>query len=74
MILYYLTHVASPAVLPNLQGLPMKGGMRLEDVECDGCNIYFSKDGGGWKTQNTEVTPPPPFAAPLIGMNGIDLA
>ena len=55
MILYYLTHVASPAVLPNLQGLPMRGGMRLEDVECEGCNIYFSKDGGGWKTQNTEV-------------------
>src|SRR5271168_931131 len=57
MILYYLTHVASPAVLPNIQGLPMRGGMRLEDVECEGCNIYFSKDGGGWKTQNTEVVP-----------------
>ena len=55
MILYYLTHIASPPVLPNLQALPMKGGMRLEDVECEGCNIYFSKDAGGWKTQNTEV-------------------
>jgi len=35
----------------------MKGGMRLEDIECEGCNVYFSKDGGGWETQNIEVFP-----------------
>lgn len=57
MILYYLTHIASPPVLPNLQTLPPRGVTRLEDLECDGCNVYFSKDGNGWKSRNVEVRP-----------------
>jgi len=58
MIIFYLTHVVSPAILPNLQTLPPKNGEihRLEDVECDGCDIYFS-NGEGWHSQNTEVSP-----------------
>lgn len=55
MILYYLTHVVQPSVLPNLQCLPMRGVARLDEVECEGCNIYFSKDASGWKTQNIDV-------------------
>jgi hypothetical protein len=58
MILYFLTHIVEPPVLPNLQCLPAsKGVVRLEDIECEGCNIYFS-DGNGWKSQNTQVSPP----------------
>jgi terminal uridylyltransferase len=56
MILYFLTHIVKPALLPNLQCIPNRGVTRLEDLECEGCNIYFSKDGNGWKTQNTEVS------------------
>jgi len=63
MVLYYLTHVASPPVLPNLQCIPNRGVTRLEDVECEGCNIYFSRDADGWKTHNTEV--PSPFPSQL---------
>ena len=55
MILYFLTHIVQPPVLPNLQCLPKKGVMKFEDVECDGCNIYFSPDGNGWKSRNIEV-------------------
>lgn len=55
MIIYYLTHIAHPPVLPNLQCMPNRGVTRLEDVECEGCNIYFSRDANGWKTQNTQV-------------------
>jgi hypothetical protein len=57
MILYFLTHVAEPPVLPNLQTIPNRGVTKFEDVECEGCNIYFSPDGNGWKSQNTEVYP-----------------
>ena len=55
MIIYYLTHVVSPPVLPNLQCIPDRGVTRLEDLECEGCNIYFSKDGNRWKTKNFDV-------------------
>jgi terminal uridylyltransferase len=57
LVIYYLTHVAQPPVLPNLQGLPARGVTRLEDVECEGCNIAFSRDGNGWQTNNREVFP-----------------
>ena len=58
MILYYLTHVVEPPVLPNLQCLPTTkngGVVRFEEIECDGHNIYFS-DGNGWKSRNTQVS------------------
>jgi terminal uridylyltransferase len=54
MILYYLTHVVSPPVLPNLQTIPNRGALSLEDLECEGCNIYFSRDANGWTSMNGE--------------------
>jgi terminal uridylyltransferase len=55
MILYYLTHIVTPPVLPNLQTLPNRGVLSLEDLECEGCNIYFSRDAnGGWVSLNGE--------------------
>jgi DNA polymerase sigma len=58
MIIFFLVHVVSPAVLPNLQTRqPRKGEVRrLDEVECEGCDIYFS-DGEGWMSHNTEVPP-----------------
>ena len=56
MILYYLTHVTQPPVLPNLQCIPNRGVTTLEEIECEGCNIYFSRDGNGWKSHNIEVS------------------
>jgi hypothetical protein len=61
MILYYLTHIVQPPVLPNLQNIPARGVTKLEEVECEGCNISFSKDANGWKTRNIEVYIKPPF-------------
>ena len=57
MIIFFLTNVVRPAVLPNLQCLPRQGRVRIEDIECEGCNISFS-DGMGWKSDNKQATPP----------------
>jgi Ni,Fe-hydrogenase I small subunit len=57
MVIYFLTNVVQPPVLPNLQCLPRSGVVRIEDIECEGCNISFS-DGNGWKSENTQVPLP----------------
>jgi len=54
MILHYFINIAQPPILPNLQCMPHHGFARLEDLECEGCNIYFSPDGNGWKSLNTQ--------------------
>jgi terminal uridylyltransferase len=67
MIIYFLTNVVQPAVLPNLQCLPRQGKVRIEEVECEGCDISFS-DGRGWKSENTQVpytSLPSPALPPL---------
>jgi terminal uridylyltransferase len=53
MLLHYLINIATPPVLPNLQTTPNSGYATLEDLECEGCNIYFST-GTNWKSMNMQ--------------------
>ncbi|PWN21173.1 hypothetical protein BCV69DRAFT_282664 [Microstroma glucosiphilum] len=58
LVLFYLTHVKRPAVLPNLQRIPPTRPLAPEEVELNGHNIYFYDDMAtlrkDWQSQNTE--------------------
>lgn len=58
MVLFFLTHVKKPAVLPNLQRVPPTRPMKPEEMELNGNNIYFYDDVAAlrksWSSQNTE--------------------
>ncbi|KAF6766887.1 Nucleotidyl transferase domain protein [Kalmanozyma brasiliensis GHG001] len=44
LVLFFLTHVKKPAVLPNLQRVPPTRIMKPEEMELNGNNIYFYDD------------------------------
>ncbi|PWN33284.1 PAP/OAS1 substrate-binding domain-containing protein, partial [Meira miltonrushii] len=60
MMLFFLTHVKRPAVLPNLQRVPPPAGSQRkpEDVTLNGHNVYFYDDVAKlrkeWTSFNTE--------------------
>ncbi len=58
LVLYFLTHVKKPAVLPNLQRLPPTRPMKPDEMELNGNNIYFYDDVATlrkeWSSQNTD--------------------
>lgn len=58
LVLFFLTHVKRPAVLPNLQRIPPARTLSQEEVELNGHNIYFYDDVATlrqeWASQNME--------------------
>lgn len=60
MMLFFLTHVKRPAVLPNLQRIPPSTGSqrKVEEVTLNGHNVYFYDDVAKlrkeWTSFNTE--------------------
>lgn len=58
MVLFFLTHVKKPAVLPNLQRIPPTRTMKPDEMELNGNDIYFYDDVAAlrkeWSSQNTQ--------------------
>ncbi|PWN43078.1 PAP/OAS1 substrate-binding domain-containing protein, partial [Ceraceosorus guamensis] len=58
LVLFFLTHVKRPSVLPNLQRIPPPRVLTQEEIELNGHNIYFYDDVATlrqeWASQNTE--------------------
>ncbi|PWN53249.1 hypothetical protein IE53DRAFT_360142 [Violaceomyces palustris] len=58
LVLFFLTHVKRPAVLPNLQRIPPTRPLSPEEVELNGHNIYFYDDVATlrkeWSSKNKE--------------------
>ncbi|KAL8291391.1 hypothetical protein RQP46_002369 [Phenoliferia psychrophenolica] len=58
LVIHFLTHVKSPAVLPNLQRLPLSRAYRIEELSLEGNDIYFFDDLDAlprfWQTSNHE--------------------
>ncbi|KAF9813287.1 hypothetical protein IEO21_05671 [Rhodonia placenta] len=58
LVIYFLVHVKSPPVLPNLQQVPPLRPISKEDTHLNGHNIWFFDDiellRQRWKSSNTE--------------------
>lgn len=58
LVLYFLVHVKTPAVLPNLQRVPPTRPMRTDEMQLEGNNIYFYDDLASlrkqWSSHNTD--------------------
>ena len=58
LVLFFLIHIQSPPVLPNLQRIPPTRPVAKEDMELDGHDIWFFDDTEalrkGWQSSNLQ--------------------